>query len=208
MALSKNAQEKNELFKAIWQIACDVRGSGVTGWDFKSYILNTLFYRYISEMLTKYINDEERAAGDKNFDYANLTDEEVMNTEGFREDIIRDKGFFLYPSELFCNVAKDASKNENLNIKLSEVFKNIEKSAEGTASEKEFKGLFNDFDLNSEGKLGNTLAKRNAKLATLLNKIGAIDFVRGKMILPSHGKEFFTSYGKHFFIRRGKQFFT
>lgn len=176
MALSKNAQEKNELFKAIWQIACDVRGSGVTGWDFKSYILNTLFYRYISEMLTKYINDEERAAGDKNFDYANLTDEEVMNTEGFREDIIRDKGFFLYPSELFCNVAKDASKNENLNIKLSEVFKNIEKSAEGTASEKEFKGLFNDFDLNSEGKLGNTLAKRNAKLATLLNKIGAIDF--------------------------------
>ena len=176
MALSKNAQEKNELFKAIWQIACDVRGSGVTGWDFKSYILNTLFYRYISEMLTKYINDEERAAGDKNFDYANLTDEEVMDTEGFREDIIRDKGFFLYPSELFCNVAKDASKNENLNIKLSEVFMNIEKSAEGTASEKEFKGLFNDFDLNSEGKLGNTLAKRNAKLATLLNKIGAIDF--------------------------------
>ena len=176
MALSKNAQEKNELFKTIWQIACETRGSGVTGWDFKSYILNTLFYRYISEMLTKYINDEEHRAGNTSFDYAKLTDDEVKATTGFKEDIIKDKGFFLYPSELFCNVAKNAAKNEDLNIKLSEVFKNIEDSAKGTASEKCFSGLFNDFDLNSEGKLGNTLAKRNAKLASLLTKIAAIDF--------------------------------
>lgn len=176
MALSKNAKEKTELFKALWQIACEVRGSGVTGWDFKSYILNTLFYRYISEMLTQYINDEEHRAGNKDFDYAKLSDEEVKATKGFREDMIRDKGFFLYPSELFCNVAKDAAKNENLNIKLSEVFSNIEDSAKGTASEKCFSGLFNDFDLNSEARLGNTLAKRNEKLASLLNKIAAIDF--------------------------------
>ena len=176
MALSKNAKEKTELFKALWQIACEVRGSGVTGWDFKSYILNTLFYRYISEMLTQYINDEEHRAGDKDFNYAKLSDEEVKATKGFREDMIRDKGFFLYPSELFCNVAKDATKNENLNIKLSEVFSNIEDSAKGTASEKCFSGLFNDFDLNSEARLGNTLAKRNEKLASLLNKIAAIDF--------------------------------
>ena len=176
MALSKNAQEKNELFKAIWQIACDVRGSGVTGWDFKSYILNTLFYRYISEMLSSYVNGVQREAGMPDFDYAKLTDEEVKANVGFREEIIKDKGFFLYPSELFCNVAKDAANNEDLNIKLSEVFKNIEDSAKGSASEKCFSGLFNDFDLNSEGKLGNTLAKRNAKLATLLNKIAAIDF--------------------------------
>lgn len=176
MALSKNAQEKTELFKALWNIACEVRGSGVTGWDFKSYILNTLFYRYISEMLTQYINDNEYAAGNTDFDYAKLTDDEVKATKGFREDMIRDKGFFLYPSELFCNVAATAVGNENLNIKLSEVFQNIEDSAKGTASEKCFSGLFNDFDLNSEGRLGNTLKKRNEKLASLLNKIAAIDF--------------------------------
>lgn len=176
MALSKNAQEKTELFKALWQIACEVRGSGVTGWDFKSYILNTLFYRYISEMLTQYINDEEYRVGNTDFDYAKLTDDEVKATKGFREDMIRDKGFFLYPSELFCNVAATAVNNENLNIKLSEVFQNIEDSAKGTASEKCFSGLFNDFDLNSESRLGNTLKKRNEKLASLLNKIAAIDF--------------------------------
>lgn len=176
MAISKNAQEKNELFKAIWQIACETRGSGVTGWDFKSYILNTLFYRYISESLVKSINDNERAAGDKDFDYANLTDDDVKAVDGFREEIIKDRGFFLYPSELFQNVAKDASKNEDLNIKLSEVFRHIEESAKNTDSEKCFSGLFNDFDLNSEGKLGNTLEKRNKKLASLLQKIAAIDF--------------------------------
>lgn len=176
MALSKNAQEKNELFKAIWAIACEVRGSGVTGWDFKSYILNTLFYRYISESLVKSINDNERAAGDKDFDYANLTDDDVKAVDGFREEIIKDRGFFLYPSELFQNVAKDAAKNEDLNIKLSEVFRHIEESAKNTDSEKCFSGLFNDFDLNSESKLGNTLEKRNKKLASLLQKIAAIDF--------------------------------
>ena len=176
MALSKNAQEKTELFKALWQIACEVRGSGVTGWDFKSYILNTLFYRYISEMFTQYINDEEHRAGNADFDYAKLTDDEIKANTGFREDMIRDKGFFLYPSELFCNVAATAAKNTNLNIKLSKVFKNIENSAKGTASEKCFSGLFSDFDLNSESKLGKTLKKRNEKLASLLNKIAAINF--------------------------------
>lgn len=176
MALSKNAQEKNELFKAIWNIACETRGSGVTGWDFKSYILNTLFYRYISESLVQSINDNERAAGDKDFDYANLTDDDVKAVDGFRDEIIKDRGFFLYPSELFQNVAKDAAKNEDLNIKLSEVFRHIEESAKNTDSEKCFSGLFNDFDLNSESKLGNTLEKRNKKLASLLQKIAAIDF--------------------------------
>ncbi len=176
MALSKNAQEKNELFKAIWAIACETRGSGVTGWDFKSYILNTLFYRYISESLVQSINDNEHAAGDKDFDYAKLTDDDVKAVDGFREEIIKDRGFFLYPSELFQNVAKDADKNEDLNIKLSEVFRHIEESAKNTDSEKCFSGLFNDFDLNSEGKLGNTLEKRNKKLASLLQKIAAIDF--------------------------------
>ena len=176
MALSKNAKEKTELFKALWAIACEVRGSGVTGWDFKSYILNTLFYRYISEKLCKDINDNERKAGAVDFDYALLSDDDVKAEEGFREEIIKDEGYFLYPSELFCNAVKDASTNPELNVKLAEVFKNIEESAKNTDSEKCFSGLFNDFDLNSEGRLGNTLEKRNKKLASLLTKIAAIDF--------------------------------
>ena len=181
MALSKNAQEKTELFKTIWQIACETRGSGVTGWDFKSYIMNTIFYRYLSESLVASINDNEKKAGDKNFDYTKLTDDEVKAVEGFREEIIKDRGFFLYPSELFMNVVEKIKSDkewvkEELNLKLDEVFKNIENSAKGTDSEKCFAGLFNDFDLNSESKLGNTLEKRNTKLASLLTKIAGIDF--------------------------------
>ena len=181
MALSKNAQEKTELFKTIWQIACETRGSGVTGWDFKSYIMNTIFYRYLSESLVASINDNEKKAGDKNFDYTKLTDDEVKAVEGFREEIIKDRGFFLYPSELFMNVVEKIKSDkewvkEELNLKLDEVFKNIENSAKGTDSEKCFTGLFNDFDLNSESKLGNTLEKRNTKLASLLTKIAGIDF--------------------------------
>ncbi len=181
MALSKNAQEKTELFKTIWQIACEVRGSGVTGWDFKSYIMNTIFYRYLSESLVASINENERKAGDKGFDYAKLSDDEVKAVDGFREEIIKDRGFFLYPSELFSNVVEKIKSDkewvkEELNLKLDEIFKNIENSAKGTDSEKCFTGLFNDFDLNSESKLGNTLEKRNIKLASLLTKIGGIDF--------------------------------
>ena len=176
MALSKGAQEKTELFKAIWQIACETRGSGVTGWDFKSYIMNTLFYRYISESLVKSINETEHRSGNLDFDYASLKDDEVKAVDGFRDEIIKERGFFLYPSELFQNVAKTATDNPDLNIKLAEVFKNIENSAKNTDSEKCFAGLFNDFDLNSESRLGNTLDKRNKKLASLLTKIAAIDF--------------------------------
>ena len=107
MALSKNAQEKNELFKTIWQIACETRGSGVTGWDFKSYILNTLFYRYISEMLTKYINDNEHKSGNINFDYAKLSDEEVKSA-GIRAEIIKEKGIFLISFRIVSECCKES----------------------------------------------------------------------------------------------------
>ena len=166
MADIKNSRERDELHKAIWAIADELRGS-VDGWDFKQYVLGTMFYRYISENLANYINKGEWEAGNKSFDYATMSDEDA---ETAREGLVDEKGFFILPSELFCNVRENASEDENLNETLETVFKNIEKSAQGHVSENDFKGLFDDFDVNSN-KLGATVAKRNEKLVKLLNGI-------------------------------------
>lgn len=174
MAVTTNAQEKQELFKTIWKIADDLRGK-VDGWDFKAYVLGTLFYRYLSENIAENINRQERDAGDTDFDYASLTDEDIKSVEGFREDLIKVIGFFLYPSQLFCNVAKNASKDENLNMTLEQVFRSIEESAKGSDSEKCFSGLFSDFDVNSN-KLGATVPKRNETLVKLLAAVKGMDF--------------------------------
>lgn len=160
-------QERDELHKAIWGIADDLRGS-VDGWDFKSYVLSTMFYRFISENLTAYINDGEHAAGNTDFDYAKLSDKEA---EEAREGLVEEKGFFILPSELFENVRKRAPQDENLNETLEAIFQHIEDSAKGTISEDDFAGLFDDFDVNSN-KLGATVAKRNEKLVKLLDGIG------------------------------------
>lgn len=160
-------QQREELHKAIWAIANDLRG-GVDGWNFKEYVLGFMFYRYISENITEYINRGEHEAGDLSFNYANLSDEEA---ETAREDLVATKGFFILPSQLFCNVRKNAKNNENLNETLESVFKAIEDSALGTASESDFKGLFDDLDVNSN-KLGPTVTKRNERLVKLLDGIG------------------------------------
>jgi len=160
-------QERAELHRAIWQIANDLRGS-VDGWDFKQYVLGMLFYRFISENLTNYINIDERRSGNKDFDYAKLSDEQA---EYGRVDTIKEKGFYILPSELFINVCKLAHYDGNLNETLSSVFNNIENSAKGSDSEDDLKGLFDDLDVNSN-KLGPTVDKRNQKLAKLLEAIG------------------------------------
>lgn len=167
MADIKKEQEREELHRAIWAIADDLRGS-VDGWDFKSYVLGTMFYRYISENLASYINEGEWAAGNMDFDYAKMSDAEA---EEAREGLIEEKGFFMLPSELFCNVRAAAPRDENLNMTLERVFNNIENSAKGSVSENSFAGLFDDFDVNSN-KLGATVAKRNEKLVKLLNGVG------------------------------------
>lgn len=167
MADTKKEQERDELHRAIWAIADDLRGS-VDGWDFKSYILGFMFYRYISENLTNKINKDEWDAGDTNFDYAKLSDEDA---EVAREDMVQTKGFFILPSELFCNVRARAKSDENLNMTLEAVFNHIEESAKGSESEDDFAGLFDDIDVNSN-KLGATVAKRNDKLVKLLDGIG------------------------------------
>ena len=162
----KKEQKRDELHRAIWAIADELRGS-VDGWDFKSYVLGMMFYRYISENLTNYLNAGELEAGNDGFDYARLSDEEA---EQARADMIKTKGFFILPSELFCNVKARAEKDENLNMTLEAAFRHIEESAKGSPSEDNFAGLFDDIDVNSN-KLGATVAKRNANLVKLMNGI-------------------------------------
>lgn len=168
--MKKNEQERKTLFKTIWKIADKLRGS-VDGWDFKQYVLGLLFYRFISENIENYVNENQRKAGITDFQYRNISDEEALLG---KSQILEEKGFFILPSELFCNLRKGAEKNENLNVVISNIFNNIESSARGTASEKDVKGLFDDFKIDN--RLGNTVDERNSKIVQLLNSIGDLDF--------------------------------
>lgn len=168
MAENKQA-ERDELHRAIWAIADELRGA-VDGWDFKNYVLGAMFYRFISEDLTEYINKGERDAGDESFDYAQMSDADAAEAE---EGLVQEKGFFILPSELFSNVQKRAADDANLNETLERVFSHIESSAKGSKSESDFAGLFDDFDVNSN-KLGSTVAKRNERLEKLLDGIAAM----------------------------------
>jgi type I restriction enzyme M protein len=166
MTDTKKEQEREELHRAIWAIADELRGA-VDGWDFKNYVLGTMFYRYISENLTNYINKGEIEAGNTDFDYTKMSDEEA---ESARSGLVQEKGFFILPSELFYNVTENSANNENLNETLEKVFRHIEDSAKGSESESDFQGLFDDFDVNSN-KLGATVPRRNDKLCKLLNGV-------------------------------------
>lgn len=191
MSDNKREQERNELYRTIWTLANELRGS-VDGWDFKQYVLGILFYRYISENLTSYINKGEWDAGNNEFDYAKIDDDVA---ESIRDEMVQEKGFFIKPTELFNNlllkirkedkdVKEKSEKNgkeieisdldENLNEKLQGIFKNIEASAIGSPSEENFKGLFDDIDVNSN-KLGPTVIKRNKRLKRLITVIGDMD---------------------------------
>jgi type I restriction enzyme M protein len=173
--MSNNKEtERAELHKTIWRIANDLRGS-VDGWDFKTYVLEMLFYRFISENLTCYLNEQERKAGIPDFEYAVLSDKDA---EFGRAETVKEKGFYILPSDLFVNVRAKARHDQNLNETLSRVFKDIEASALGNDSEEDFKGLFDDLDVNS-GKLGPTVAKRNGKLVKLLDAIGDLPLSNG-----------------------------
>ena len=161
-------QQRAELHKMIWKMANDARGS-VDGWDFKQYVLWMLFYRFISENLIRYINENEP---DEDFDYSRLSDDEA---EFGRADTVKEKWFYILPSELFINVVKKAKNDSNLNETLSRIFKNIELSAKWTESEDDLKGLFDDLDVNSK-KLWATVEQRNKKLVELLESISQLNF--------------------------------
>ncbi|TGD39978.1 type I restriction-modification system subunit M [Brevibacterium aurantiacum] len=173
MAPTTKEAQRAELHKTIWRIATDLRGS-VDGWDFKTYVLGMLFYRFVSENLTTYINHGEHEAGDASFDYTQMSDSQA---DFARAEVVAEKGFFILPSDLFANVRERAADDENLNETLERVFKNIEASALGTDSEDDIKGLFDDLDVNSN-KLGSTVAKRNQKLVKLLDAIGDLPLGR------------------------------
>ena len=168
--MATSTQQKQELFKTIWAIANELRGA-VDGWDFKQYVLGMLFYRYISENITNYINRLQHEAGVDDFDYARFSDEEAIYA---KEQIVKEKGFFILPSELFSNVVANAKNDANLNETLARIFRDFEQSAIGSESEEDIKGLFDDLDVNS-AKLGDTVAKRNAKLVKILEAINDLN---------------------------------
>ena len=162
-----SAAQRAELQSQIWKIANDVRGS-VDGWDFKQYVLGTLFYRFISENFSNYIE-----GGDDSINYAGLPDDII--TKEIKEDSIKTKGYFIYPSQLFVNIAKNANTNESLNTDLAAIFSAIESSANGYPSELDIKGLFADFDTTSN-RLGNTVKDKNSRLAAVIKGVEGLDF--------------------------------
>lgn len=203
---NRKEQERAELHRIIWNIANELRGS-VDGWDFKQYVLGMLFYRYISENITAYINAGEHETGNTGFDYAKISDSQA---EQAREDLVSTKGFFILPSELFENVRVKAKDDENLNETLERVFTNIEASAQGSDSEDDFKGLFDDIDVNSN-KLGSTVAKRNEKLVKLMDGVGKMqlgDYKNNTIDAFGDAYEFLMSMYASNAGKSGGEFFT
>lgn len=162
-----STQQREKLQSQIWKIANEVRGA-VDGWDFKQFVLGTLFYRFISENFTNYIE-----GGDDSIVYADLPDSVI--TPEIKDDAIKTKGYFIYPSQLFVNIAKTANTNPNLNTELKSIFNSIESSANGYPSEKDIKGLFADFDTTST-RLGNTVEDKNSRLAAVIKGVSSLDF--------------------------------
>ena len=160
-------QQREQLQSQIWKIANEVRGA-VDGWDFKQFVLGTLFYRFISENFTDYIE-----GGDDSIDYASLPDSVI--TPEIKDDAVKTKGYFIYPSQLFGNVVKTANTNPNLNTDLKAIFDSIESSANGYASEKNIKGLFDDFDTSST-RFGNTVENKISRLAAVLKGVVGLNF--------------------------------
>src|SRR5690554_425438 len=194
--------QRAELHSQIWKIANDVRGS-VDGWDFKHFVLGTLFYRFISENFTLYIE-----GGDESIDYASLSDDVI--TPEIKVDAIKTKGYFIYPSQLFVNVAKNASNNSNLNTDLAEIFSAIESSANGYPSEDDIKGLFADFDTTSN-RLGNTVENKNSRLAAVLKGVEGLNlgnFEDNQIDLFGDAYEFLISNYAANAGKSGGEFFT
>ena len=165
-----NQQERAELHKTIWKIANDLRGS-VDGWEFKAYVLGSIFYRFISENICDYIRSLMAAIGQPDFDYAAMSDSEAEN---IRQKMVQEKGYFILPSQLFQNIVKTCDRDENLNEHLSGIFRSIEASAMGTDSEDDLRGLFSDFSVD-DTKLGSTVIKRNQLLAKVLKTVSTMD---------------------------------
>jgi type I restriction enzyme M protein len=197
-----SAQQRAELQRQIWQIANEVRGA-VDGWDFKQFVLGTLFYRFISENFANYME-----GGDESVNYATLLDEII--TPEIVDDAVRSKGYFIYPSQLFANVAADANGNPDLNTDLKAIFTAIEASANGYSSESDIKGLFADFDTTSN-RLGNTVIEKNSRLTAVLKGVAGLnfgDFKESQIDLFGDAYEFLISNYAANAGKSGGEFFT
>ena len=197
-----STKQREELQAAIWKIANDVRGA-VDGWDFKQFVLGTLFYRFISENFTNFIE-----GGDESVQYAQLPDSAI--TPEIKDDATKTKGYFIYPTQLFVNVAKKANTNSNLNTDLAAIFSAIESSANGYPSEADIKGLFADFDTTSN-RLGNTVEEKNKRLAAVINGVAGLsfgDFENHQIDLFGDAYEFLISNYAANAGKSGGEFFT
>ena len=195
-------EQRNKLQSQIWKISNEVRGA-VEGWDLKQYVLGMLFYRFISENFIKYIEEK-----DKNINYAELTDDII--TDELKDDAVKTKGYFIYPSQLFCNIAKTAGSNENLNTDLAKIFSEIENSANGYPSEKAVKGLFANFDISGK-RLGNTIEEKNKRLTIIIKGIEKLkfkDFKDSDIDLFGDAYEFLISKYAANAGKSGGEFFT
>lgn len=201
-----NKQQQEQLHSTIWKIADDLRGA-IGCWEFKAYILGTLFYRFISENLTEYINSKQREI-DPNFNYVDFSDEEALNAKGA---LVQEKGFFIKPSELFCNVCKRCEEDEDLNVTLSEIFRNIEQSAQGTPAEYKIKGLFNDFNVNNT-QLSPEVKNRNKLISKVLLSISKMElgkaFYANKIDAFGDAYEFLMTMYASGAGKSGGEFFT
>ena len=197
----KSTQQRATLQRQIWQIANEVRGA-VDGWDFKQYVLGTLFYRFISENFASYMK------GDETINYLELADKVI--TPAIKDDAIKTKGYFIYPSQLFANVIKNTHNNESLNTDLAKIFSEIEKSAIGYLSENDIKGLFADFDTTSN-RLGNTVKDKNTRLTAFLKGVAELefgDFSGSQIDLFGDAYEFLISNYAANAGKSGGEFFT
>ncbi len=200
-------QQREELHRTIWSMADELRGA-VGGWEFKAYVLGTLFYRFISENLTDYINSLQKEAGVDGFDYAKLSDDEAYPA---KDQMVQEKGFFILPSQLFENVCKNCEQDENLNMTLSNIFRSIEASAIGTESEDDMKGLFSDFNVDSS-QLGGDVKTRNKLIAKVLLKVRDMnlggEFQENKIDAFGDAYEFLMTMYASNAGKSGGEFFT
>jgi type I restriction enzyme M protein len=160
-------EQRAQLQAQIWKIANEVRGA-IDGWDFKQYVLGALFYRFVSENFIRYIENGDSSVNYLNFDQSEI-DADIIDMS------VKEKGYFIYPSQLFANVIVNIDDNNNLNTDLKDIFTAIENSANGYPSEMAIKGLFADFDTTSS-RLGNTVKDKNLRLAAVLKGVAGLDF--------------------------------
>lgn len=205
--MAKN-NEREALNKTIWKAATDfVHGGKVAAWDFKEYFLGVMFYRFISENVENYINNIQKKAGEPDFRYRDISDEKALLGKA---QILQEKGLFILPSELFCNVRKNAKNDPNLNVTLHNTLNNIESSAKGTDSEQDVKGLFDSIDVNSN-KLGETVVERNENIAKLLDVIGDLplgDYQDNTIDLFGDAYEYLMNMYAGTAGKKGGEFFT